>query len=486
MRTADPQRIGRYALVALGFAAVFGTHLALTTYYLDRTNMGADEGFYALAARNALDGELPYRDFAYTQMPLLPYWNGLALEIGGYGLVEQRVVNIVWSCLGLLGIILALRQRLGRWEPGIVAAFAVAASPHWAELQAAGTSNGVAGMFLALSTGVVLTSYPIKWRAIGFGLLGTLAVGSRLSCGPVVLLLEAALVLEASGRRERLIALAVPAAFAVVGLVPFFAAAPEAMLYNVWHYHLASVLDRRGLFQIIEWWRVSPAAILLAVIGLFGLPSLIRKRQWSVVLLLAAAVLGIALPMIPRSAYGSYVAPAMLVAATAGITTLWTTGHVRQSPFRHAIWLLPLLVLYHPLPETVPSTSGPILEIADYVRAKVPPGPLLTPLPIVAVEADREVIPGTELGMFSVMHPRQDELARRLKLTTLIDLIDVLDAKEPAAVVKLSGASTWNFKWTAPSLRRQPRKRYAEFERALRQNYRRVERVERLEVLVPR
>ena len=87
-------KVGRYALLVLGFAVVFGTHFSLTTYYLDRSHMGADEGFYAIAARNAVDGQLPYRDYGYTQMPLLPYWNGLAMEIVGAVL---SIVNVTVS-----------------------------------------------------------------------------------------------------------------------------------------------------------------------------------------------------------------------------------------------------------------------------------------------------------------------------------------------------------------------------------------------------
>ncbi|MBC7896442.1 MAG: hypothetical protein H7066_13590, partial [Cytophagaceae bacterium] len=63
--------------------------------------MNADEGFYAIAARPVMEGDLPYRDFGYTQMPLLPYFNGPILARTGYGLFEQRWLNAAWAALAL-------------------------------------------------------------------------------------------------------------------------------------------------------------------------------------------------------------------------------------------------------------------------------------------------------------------------------------------------------------------------------------------------
>jgi len=485
--TERVRRAARYGLVALGFVVVFGTHLTLTSYYLDSSRMGADEGIYAIAARSAMEGQLPYRDFAYTQMPLLPYLNGLAMALGGFGLTNQRVANIIWSCLALLGVILALRHRLGRWEPGLVAAFAVAASPHWAEMQSIGTSHGAAGMALGLSAAVVLTRFPLRRRAIAFAALGTLAVGIRLSCGPVVAVLALILIAEAPSWKERLVVAAIPAGVAAAGLLPFLIAAPEQMLFNVWYYHLASVFDRRSLAQAIEWWHISPAAILILLTGLMGLPSLIKRREWSVALLLIAALIGVTTPMIPKSAYGVYITPAAIVAATAGVTAFWTVGPAAGNPFRHIVWLLPLLVLYHPLPRTTNvGTATEPEAIGAYLREHVPPGPVLTPVPIVAIESDRDVIPGTEMGMFAAMHPRDRKLARRLNLVTIRDLTKLVADQRPAAIVKMKGSSKWNFKWTVPTLRRQPKKNYRKFEVAMRKHYRLAKRFRTMEVLVRR
>ena len=128
--------------VALGFTLVLGTYIFLSTHYLNKSSMSSDEGFYAMAASRVMDGEIPYRDFGYTQMPLLPYINGALMEVFGYGLLNQRAINLVWGAVGILAIIFAVRLRTGRWETGLVAAFTVAAAPHWTNLQAMGVTHG--------------------------------------------------------------------------------------------------------------------------------------------------------------------------------------------------------------------------------------------------------------------------------------------------------------------------------------------------------
>jgi 4-amino-4-deoxy-L-arabinose transferase-like glycosyltransferase len=90
--------------------------------------INADEGFYAIAARSVSEGKIPYRDFAYTQMPFLPYLNGLWMEIFGFGLLQQRLINASWSLLGLFAVFGNLRRKYNNALPGFVAAFAIV--PH--------------------------------------------------------------------------------------------------------------------------------------------------------------------------------------------------------------------------------------------------------------------------------------------------------------------------------------------------------------------
>ncbi|MCP4604772.1 MAG: hypothetical protein GY847_30335 [Proteobacteria bacterium] len=472
--------------VALGLLLVFFTHFGISAYYLNSSRMSADEGFYALAARNVMEGKLPYRDFAYTQMPLLPYLNGIVFELFGYGLTEQRIVNAVWATIGLLAIILALKHRLELWEPGLVAAFSVAASPHWTVMQAMGKTYGAAGMFLVLSAISVFTTYSLRWRTVAFAVTGTLAAGCRLSCAPVLAILGLVLFFEAKDWKERFICTGIPLGIAAITLLPFFAASLENALFFVWTYHLESIFLRPRLVQAEEWWTVSPAAILLLLTGILSLPFHIKKHNWTVIFLLMAGLTGITVPMMPRSAYGNYITPVVLVAASAGVLAIWTIPWVKTSPFRYAFWFLPALTFLHPLPVDTISTIRDSERAAVLLARDIPPGPILTPVTIVAVESGRSVIRGTDMGMFSAMRPRDRKKARILNLTTIPDLVDVVRKQRPAAIVKMKGNSVWNFKWAVPSLHRQPQNHYKKFTASIKKHYRSIGRFGHLEVLVPR
>ena len=313
-RASRRRETNRRILVAAGFIAVFGSFLLLTNYYLDVGRMSADEGFYAIASRNVMHGEIPYRDFAYTQMPLLPYLNGAAMSVLGWQMDTQRAINVFWALIGMVAVVLTLRYRFASWEPALLAAFTVAASPYWCEFQAMGKTYGAAGMFLALATCTMLMKWPLYRRTVLVALLGTLATGCRLSVAPVIAFYIVALIIEAKDIKQRSILLAVSAAIAAVLLLPFYLLAPGNMFFLVYEYHTASIFMRRGLKLLVEWWQMGPAAIVLLAAGVTAIVQLNRKRMWSEMALLLGALVGVILPVLPKSAYGNYIQPVLLPA----------------------------------------------------------------------------------------------------------------------------------------------------------------------------
>ena len=56
-----------------------------------------DEGYYLTASRFVYQGKIVYRDFFYTQMPLLPYIYGLWLKLFGYSWTSARLLGALIS-----------------------------------------------------------------------------------------------------------------------------------------------------------------------------------------------------------------------------------------------------------------------------------------------------------------------------------------------------------------------------------------------------
>src|SRR2546421_5101843 len=85
-----------YGLLAILLAAVF---VPMSLYRL----VDGDEGTYLLVSRLVVEGQLPYHDFFYPQMFLLPYVYGGWMKLVGYSWYGARLLSAVFSVmLGLL------------------------------------------------------------------------------------------------------------------------------------------------------------------------------------------------------------------------------------------------------------------------------------------------------------------------------------------------------------------------------------------------
>lgn len=88
----------------------------------------ADEGFYLLASRLVFQHDIPYRDFLYTQMPLLPYLYGLWMQFVGVSWLSGRFLSAcLTSALSMLLFIQICRQTK-MWTAGICGVLLFASS----------------------------------------------------------------------------------------------------------------------------------------------------------------------------------------------------------------------------------------------------------------------------------------------------------------------------------------------------------------------
>ncbi len=488
MRKALPLK--QIVIGALGFTFVIGVYAIISSHFRNVGLMAPDESYYTLAARTVWEGKMPYRDFAYMQMPLMPYINGAVMSIIGFGLDNHRFLSSVWAGIGIIALIVAMRQRFSRWEPGFVAAFAVAGSPRWGFLQSMGVWAGVAGMFLNLSLAAVLWPGPLRRRVVLFAIFGTLSIGCRLSGAPIVALLALILILEAPGWKKRLEMFGICIGIGSAANLPFVLAAPQRFYFMNWQYHMESTAERDLATKALQAWDVSPSAIVIIAIALFSIPLLVQKRKWAEILLLAAGLTGIIVPIAPASAWGVYIGASVPVAAMAGVTAIWASGMAVNNPHRHVMWAFPLMSLFHITPlEVLEGAATEVEEIGALISQEVEDGPILTPANIIAVESGRDVIRGTEMGHFSAMFPWDEKRAERFHMTTLNALIDAIEDQEPAAVILVSqprGWMVWNFRWALPTMEIQPETYISNFQETIRQCYKLVWQTSTMNVYVPR
>ena len=500
---------GVASLALYGFAVWFG-------------NLNQDEGWYLYAARSVSAGAAPYRDFFFTQGPVMPYVYGW---LGGlwasHGVLGGRLLT---AFFGLLACVLAAglarravpSQRAA--EAGIVA-FALTACnlyhvyfttiPKTYALGSCLLLGGYLTLTLCFSRRKKTRSRMSHMWALPAGVLVALAAGTRLSLG--VLLPVTVLWLLISCRKTG-------AAFfwfalgGALGLVlvfgPTLLDAREQFLFAQ-NFHVAR--GGRDPFFVVgsvvrtagAYWPVCLLAAALVLFRIFYSEVAVRRTPdeepqgilyhggiWPS--LWACAFLGVFLVQLASPhPYDDYQVPVMglLVAALAG----WGANAVASGPVRGTLclfWVLAALASavasslpqewlmlrqdrFWPIRKTASdlaqlrATASDIRHLADGDRV------LLTQDLYLAVEAGMRVPKGLEMGPFSYFPGLSDADAKRFHVLNRNQLSALL-ASAPCRVAAFSG---YGLAIRAPVMDEVPEEDRQQFLGLLGKNYDLVQEV---------
>ena len=195
-----PKGLFRYRMALLG---LFVSYLLVAGYYCNNGIMNPDEGFYALAAKEAMSGAIPYRDFGYSQAPLLPYLNGALMKWIGFGWLEQRWVNALWG-LATLVLLAYGGARVGQPWLRLLGITALIVSPFWIHYTCMGKTSCASGFWLSLSTLAAVLPGRSQGRMWAFSISTAIAVGCRLTVLPGVCFMVIALAARFTGIRRKI------------------------------------------------------------------------------------------------------------------------------------------------------------------------------------------------------------------------------------------------------------------------------------------
>jgi hypothetical protein len=213
-----------YARSAAVFAAqalVFGPLVVFR--FLD-----GDEGVYAYASRLALHGHVPYRDFFYEQMPLLPYVYGAWIRLFGESWYGARSLSALAAAATGALLYVHVERRLGGWA-ALAATCLYALSGLVFGYFTIVKTFALASLFLFGAYVLVETRRP-RWLAAG--LLVGLAVDTRLVFAAAI---PAFAVLAA--RRRGLPSFGGGLAAGLVPSAVFLALSPHNFVFDNLRYH---------------------------------------------------------------------------------------------------------------------------------------------------------------------------------------------------------------------------------------------------------
>lgn len=456
-------------LAALAAACL---HVAVARWHVRHGAPNADEGFYAIAARAVAAGEMPYRDFGFTQPPVVAYANALPLQLAGFGIFPQRTVNGCWGAAALLLAAWCLgRATHPGWGVGLAVLFSLTAP--WMYFIHLGKTYAVTAFLAMLAAWVYLALPSGPRRHFLLGFLGVLGVGARLPAAPYFGLLWLIAVGPALRRpgRDLIAGLGGALTGLAVAVLPFAVAAPEAFWFWTVDFHRLSVPNKPWSVAWAEIVTLAPAAWLLALlaIGVLAWRRVAFSREGG---LLVAAGVGLAANLLPRGAYGEYGVPLLLpFALAAGLLAIrarppaWAAvvaGAVlvtaqalvppalvnRTAPERRGTlsqWLPTSVPPYQP---NLPADLAAARQIV--AQALPPTAPFVGTNLILAAETGHRVPAVLRMGPFSWTDEMPPERAARLHLATRSQL-DAWFADPSVTVLAFFRRWDLNYGWSMPS-----------------------------------
>jgi len=453
-------------------------------------NLNQDEGWYLYAARLISSGKMPYRDFAFTQGPVMPFAYSLAYPLIQWGgLATGRMLT---AALGITGALCAavLAGRIaqpGRKNMAILFCFALTAVNVYQSYFCTVVKTYALAILLLASAFWIL-HYALVHRKIIATMLAAallvLASGTRFSAAVVLPIIFILLWL---GRRR--LNFAGWLYFAIGGTItavlvfgPFLLQCPDNFIYFAGRYHtlrhegnlFAAVVFKAGFVS-----RVLQAYFVCFTVWLAALTiKYLRKNEPgggqyappapSVLLRRTLWLCGIAVTLVhfgapfPYDDYQVFVYPLFAAAVAAMLSDVvpprggqWVLSAVLgiclvsavSSPINQD-WFIEGRELIWWRAKDKPALVK-LRETARELRSFCKPCELLlTQDPYLAVESGCALPHGLEMGQFSYFPDLTDEQAKKLNVLNRALFAELL-TNCPAPVAALSG---YAFAMNAPQI----------------------------------
>lgn len=490
------------------FAVLSGLALGAASAWFGDLNQ--DEGWYLYAARSVSEGRFPYRDFAFTQGPMLPLVYALATPlVEAFGVLGGRLFTLVlgWIALGC-GVALAGRLVEARLAPAARAVALVLGGicVYHAYFTAIVKTYSLCAVFLtAAFLALSFTRRNSVLPAVLAGLLLALAAGTRISSGAALAITGLVLVFHRRTLGDRpwlAFGLGGAGGLAAV-MLPWLVVAPEGFRFGVFEYH--TLRSAGGLLQVLVFKagcisRLAQGYLVAAIVAaglvlwriLNRAPDAPRasdpvsKAAWFSLVTLLLIHLSAPFP------YDDYQVPLFpLFAAVLSAALVRTAGRTgddlavrRTTTWLQAALLLaclaqagasPMLMdwfvrgrdrIWWRLKDVAPIAQ--LHRVALELRA-LDPGAheVLTQDTYLAVEAGLHVPPGLEMGPFSYFPGFTDDRAAALHVLNRRGLRQVLDA----GAAPLAAFSDYGLCVACPEVSELPREEQLDLRARLHRRY---------------
>ncbi len=483
----------RYGILALfAFAC-----LAFAAVWLGGLNQ--DEGWYLYAANLVAEGEVPYRDFFYTQGPVMPVVYAAFADVWrNWGILGARIFTLAIGFGGILFAV-ALARRLApperRTEVGLAVLLLLGCNLYHLYYNAIPKTYALAGLFVIVGFYLLSFVESVRRRVriaalLGSGAAFAFAAGTRISLGILLAVVGVGLLVQfrRCGWGFLWFGLGGMIVLALVFGVFLGDFETRTGLIAAQRYHAARggfdpVFAVGSLSRLVRWYL--PTFVLLGL-GAFAVRpmSTDEKTPSSIVLplLLAGALAVFAVQMLAPFPYEDYQVPVM------GIFTVFAAV-LCAARLSHGVSLCLIALglswacsFGSPLLEqwmtngqdrfwTLKKSSCELAQLRDVARRIETLDPdgktLLTQDLYLAIETNRRVPHGLEMGPFSYWGEKVPAFAITRPVLDDRRLKELL-TEAPCEIAALSG---YSFAIIAPECVETPCERQMDFWRLLERRY---------------
>jgi len=496
---------------------VLSLALALGVANLLFGDLNHDEGWYLYAAQNVARGNVPYRDFFFTQGSVMPYFYAVFSKLWSpFGVIGGRVFTLL---LGFLGAFLASwlaaknfprGQRLAPW---IITFALTACSVYHSYFTTIPKTYALSSLLLILAC-LLLSRLQSRAAVFFAGLLFALATATRVSMGAGALAAGIWLLFQHRRMPWQWLLFATGG---IIGLLacfgPFWLVARDQWVFaNTFH----AERDGGGVMFIVGsaarlvrgYFPLSIACVLAVflevrnripstALGGPRQPSMAIDNYRNISLWLSVAFAILLLQLLSPFPYDDYQVPVMPLIAAAAATSLCKTINNEQLTINnkktlslvHCSLLISILAALHAISSPnvqswffirqdrfwpVMKSEPDVLKLTRVARS-IPPGfLLLTQDAYLAVAGQHRLPQGFEMGPFGYFTNMSDNWAERYHVLNKNRLREII-ATTDAPYAMLSG---YAFALQAPAMTRLPDADRAEIFSLIAERYDLLETIE--------
>ena len=459
--SSNPGRLARLSIVA-------GTEIFLIggISMLFYGKLNGDEAWYLYAGKLVYEGQIPYRNFAFTQMPLLPYIYGIPQFLFGQGMLVGRATSLFFAILSFLLALKVAHRYSGTTGAGLTAIFLGTFFFGMYNLTIVKTYALVTFFFML--TFFLLSSNLSEAKKYSLAVTSMFLAGvTRLSAMPAAFLILIYVLWVASNHRTRLLALGVSSLLSFFTLL-VLAMDPGAALWNLWTYHRLWWGDATLAEKIIAMLVVRPLSMVFGevaytfyflLIVLFSLlvlrdtalfarvkTYLLRRHEF---LAISAAIFLFLLAHIQNGNWlFEYFVPGifiLILILSIGFVKIHT--HLKSQPAAQTLiaGMLGFSLVVFPVQQSArwldfengQSVLARTRQISEYVASFTEPDASILVMEAlwISIESGRDPLPGYSMAQFSYLPFEDQEEVREYKLVNFEILRNDIQRGEAKAVI---------------------------------------------------